>query len=250
MRRAWLLLILVVAQLICARAQDYSDTSTTSTTHEYVDLGLSVNWATCNVGAYKPEEYGDYYAWGETITKDYYDWIYYKFEAGDGFASDLLFNKYVSLSNYSNGVIDGKMVLDPEDDVAHIKWDGSWRMPTKAELEELCDSCTWNWTTLNGVNGYMVTGKKPGYEDHSIFLPAVGCIWYDRNGYEGKCAYYSSSSLSTEEQEANWCLWFIDPDAQRFWKMAVSPDRLKRAVGQCVRPVCPKRIWKSVLNRY
>lgn len=202
--------------------------------HECIDLGLSVKWATCNVGASKPEEAGCHYAWGELEEKDNYIVENYKFYESDDYHH---INKYNSIS--FDGFIDDKMILDPEDDVAHVKWGGKWRMPTKAELEELCDSCTWNWTTLNGVNGYMVTGKKLGYEDHSIFLPAAGCIWYDRNGYEGKCAYYSSSSLSTEEQEANWCLWFIDPDAQRFWKMAVSPDRLKRAVGQSVRPVCP-----------
>ena len=122
MKRIFLILVILLLSTPLCYCQN---TSTTSTTHEYVDLGLSVNWATCNVGAYKSEEYGDYYAWGETITKNYYYWIYYKFEAGDGSASDLLFNKYVSLSNYSNGVIDGKMVLDPEDDVAHIKWGGS-----------------------------------------------------------------------------------------------------------------------------
>ena len=130
--------------------------------HEYVDLGLSVKWATCNMGASSPEEYGDYYAWGETETKSTYDWNTYKWCKG----SENTLTKYCTDSDY--GTVDNKTVLDPEDDVAHVKWGGNWRMPTDAEIEELRENCIWKWTTQNGKNGYKVTSKKNG---NSIFLP-------------------------------------------------------------------------------
>ena len=151
--------------------------------HEYVDLGLpsGLKWATCNVGASKPEEYGGYYAWGETEEKGNYDWNTYKWcdDSDD------------AITKYGND----KTVLDLEDDVAHIKWGsswrGSWRMPTKTEQDELLDNCTWTWTTQNGVKGYRVTGPN----GNNIFLPAAGCC----NGRElydsGTHGYYWSSSV-------------------------------------------------------
>ena len=136
-------------------------------TCEAVDLGLpsGLKWATCNVGATKPEEYGGYYAWGETEEKNDYSWSTYKWCNG----SSTTMTKYCTNSSY--GTVDNKTVLDPEDDVAHVKWGGSWRMPTLAEQDELRNNCTWTWTTQNGVSGYKVTGKSNG---NSIFLPAAG----------------------------------------------------------------------------
>ena len=124
--------------------------------HEYVDLGLSVKWATCNVGAVSPEDYGDYFAWGETEPKDFYAWSTYKWCNG---SYDTL-TKYCTDSKY--GTVDNKTVLDLEDDAAHVNWGGDWRMPTKAEQDELYNNCTWEWTTQNGVNGYKVTSKING----------------------------------------------------------------------------------------
>ena len=138
--------------------------------HEYVDLGLSVKWATCNVGADKPEDYGDYYAWGETEPKDFYFWSTYKYCD----ASYKTLTKYTDSACGKDGFSDNKSVLDPEDDVAHVKWGGNWRIPTKDELEELRTKCTWTSTTLNGVKGYSVTSNVDGYTDRSIFLPATG----------------------------------------------------------------------------
>ena len=152
-----------------------------------VDLGLSVYWATCNVGASAPEEYGDYYAWGETETKEDYSWSTYKWCNG---SYDTL-TKYNTDSSY--GTVDNKTVLEPEDDVAHVKLGGSWRMPTDAEWTELRIQCTWTWTTQNGVNGYIVTATN----GNSIFLPAAGDR--DRTSLysEGSCGSYWCSSLST-----------------------------------------------------
>ena len=136
--------------------------------HEYVDLGLPSGtlWATCNVGATKPEEYGDYFAWGETQPKETYNWSTYKWCRG---SSDTQ-TKYCTDSYY--GTVDNKTTLDLSDDAARANWGGSWRMPTTEEQQELINNCTWTWTTQNGVNGYKVTSKSNG---NSIFLPAAGC---------------------------------------------------------------------------
>ena len=126
-------------------------------TIEYVDLGLSVKWATCNIGAESPEDSGNYYAWGETKTKRLFRDETYKCNGYDD--------------------TDGRQELLLSDDVAHIKWGGNWRIPTEAEFQELIDNCTWTRTTVGGVGGYLVTSNIPGYTDKSIFL-SDGCgLW-------------------------------------------------------------------------
>ena len=158
--------------------------------YRYVDLGLpsGLKWATCNVGATNPEDYGGYYAWGETEEKEDYSWSTYKWFSGNIY-SNYTFTKYNT--NTSMDVVDNKTVLEPEDDVAHVKWGGSWRMPTLDEQKELLDNCTWSWTMLNGVTGCKVTGPN-GY---SIFLPAAsGRDGAFLNG-SGSYGYYWSSSL-------------------------------------------------------
>ena len=146
---------------------------------EYVDLGLSVKWATFNVGATSPEDYGNYFAWGETEPKETYSWATYKW--CDGTASNI--TKY--------NTADGKTILEPADDAAQVHWGGKWRMPTKAECQELIDSCTWEWTTSNNINGYRVTGPN----GHSIFLPAGGVRINDVSYAIDEFGYYWSSSL-------------------------------------------------------
>ena len=119
-----------------------------------VDLGLSVKWASCNVGAAKAEELGGYYAWGETEVK-----------------SDYSLEAYQYYDSKKGAYIDiGDSISGTKYDVARVKWGGSWRMPTLKEEEELCNKCTWTWTKLNGVNGKLVTGPN----GKSIFLPAAG----------------------------------------------------------------------------
>ncbi|MBP3553469.1 MAG: hypothetical protein J6K05_09955 [Bacteroidaceae bacterium] len=132
--------------------------------HEAVDLGLSVKWATCNVGASKPEDYGGYYAWGETTTKSYYSWKTYKWCNG----TDGIMTKYCT--DEGDGTVDNRTVLTSSDDVATVKWGKKWRMPTGGEMKELVEYCTWTWTTQNGVEGMKVTGSN----GNSIFLPAAG----------------------------------------------------------------------------
>ena len=189
---------------------------------EYVDLGLSVKWATYNVGATKPEEYGDYFAWGETEIKSTYNWSTYKWCNGS-FSS---LTKYNTSSSY--GTVDNKTTLEPEDDVAHVKWGGSWRMPTKAEQDELRTDCTWTRTTLNGVNGYRVTSKKSSYTDRSIFLPAAGNLVDTRLFGDGSYGDYWSGSHNTDDPYYAWGIRFGSDYGYD-----------NRSSGFSVRPVCP-----------
>lgn len=133
----------------------------TLTAGEVVDLGLSVYWASCNLGASKPEEYGDYYAWGETAPKASYNkknYTYYNSST----------TEYIDIGSEISGT---------EYDAAHVNLGGDWRMPTKAEAQELINKCTWEWTQIDGVNGYKVTGPS----GKSIFLPAAGLFEYESN---------------------------------------------------------------------
>ena len=172
--------------------------------HSYVDLGLSVKWATCNLGASKPEEYGDYYAWGETETKTNYGWSTYKWCKGD---YDKL-TKYCP-SNKSGywagyGSPDGKTSLELSDDVAHIKLGGKWRLPTDAEWTELRERCKWTWTSTNSVNGYKVTGPN----GNSIFLPAAGYRYDTLLVDVGSYGEYRSSSLYTGYPNVAYYVFF------------------------------------------
>ena len=154
--------------------------------HEYVDLGLSVKWATCNVGASSPEGYGDYFAWGETSPKNDYSWSTLKYcndNTGDSFS------KY---NQYQGGTRDSRTRLELSDDAARVNWGGSWRMPTKAEQDEQREQCIWQWTTVNGHSGYRVTSKRNG---RSIFLPAAGYRLGSSSNNVGSIGSYWSSSL-------------------------------------------------------
>ncbi len=192
--------------------------------HAYVDLGLSVKWATCNVGATTPEEYGDYFAWGETTPNEYNFWDSYKYCNG---AWNTM-TKYCIDSEY--GTVDNKTVLELTDDAAHVNWGGSWRMPTTAEQDELRDTnnCTWTWITQNGVNGYKVTSKKNG---NSIFLPAAGYLDDSNLSDTGSSGYYWSSSLDAGGYSFSAYNVYFDSDSV-YWSGNL------RFVGQSVRPVC------------
>lgn len=192
-------------------------------THEYVDLGLSVKWATCNIGAETPEEYGDYFAWAEVETKEKYNWVTYKY--CNGKTSTL--TKYCTKSNCgNNGFTDSKTILDSEDDVATAIWGGVWRMPTKAEQDELRNNCTWTWTAQNGVNGYEVKGPN----GNSIFLPATGYMMVGTLLNAGSNGNYWSSSLYSDNPDYAYSMYFASgSDEVKF---------LSRYFGMSVRPVC------------
>ena len=191
---------------------NYSETNHNG--HEYVDLGLSVKWATCNVGANAPEDYGNYYAWGETTTKDTYN----------SSTSATYGLSYSSLQ--SQGYIDSEGNLTAQHDAATANWGGDWRMPTEAEQEELLNNCTWTWTTLNGVRGYKVSSKV---NSNYIFLPAAGCRSGSSLNYAGSYgSYWSSAPVESHSSIAK----SLDFDS--------SNHRMRnnlRYDGQSVRPV-------------
>lgn len=187
--------------------------------HEYVDLGLPSGtlWATCNVGATKPEEYGDYFAWGEVKPKSEYSWENYKWGGGKSHS----INRTFSVSKYDK--VDNKTILELCDDAANVNWGGDWRMPTKEELDELRNFTTWTWINQNGIKGDKVTSKING---KSIFLPAAGC--HSNSGLYGAGSYWSSSLVTFDSYYAYY-LYFNSGNVYG------SSDG--RSYGQSVRPV-------------
>ena len=182
-----------------------------------VDLGLSVQWASFNLGATQPEDYGDYFAWGETSTKQEYSWNSYIYGYTANASPDYGIMKYNST--------DGLTTLELIDDAAHVKLGGNWRMPTMAELNELRnpDNCTWTWTTQNNVKGYLITSKKNG---NSIFLPAAGEINNTSSYFGGFDGLYWTSSLSeaTDAHNLDFTSSEIDrTDSPRFLGFSVRP---------------------------
>ncbi len=171
--------------------------------HDYVDLGLSVKWATCNVGADSPNAYGDYFAWGETTTK----------------------SNYTRSSSVTYGMSMSDISGNATYDAARANWGGTWRMPTKDEMDELVDKCTTEWITVNGVGGRKVTGLN----GNNIFLPAAG-IRFDRSlNYGGAYGYYWSSSSRGND---TICAYGFDVSPDGFYK-----SMFNRYFGASVRPV-------------
>lgn len=169
-----------------------------------VDLGLSVKWASCNVGANSPEDYGDYFAWGEIEPKKKYTDGTYTYH-----------DNPVTLPYYA--------------DAAHANWGGSWRMPTKAEWMELVMECTWEWSNFKGVEGYIVRSESNG---NSIFLPAAG-YRIDSSLYgAGLYGDYWLSSLKTDDPYYAFEMFF-GSDNSSYW------GNYFRYFGHSVRPVCP-----------
>ena len=159
--------------------------------HDYVDLGLRSGtlWATCNVGANSPEDYGEYFAWAETQSKTNYDWSTYAYSNGD--YNQL--TKYCNQSDFGyNGFTDNLKTLEPGDDAATVNWGEGWRTPTYSEWVELLTRCDYTWTTQNGVNGFLLTARN----GNSIFLSAAGNRSDGDLNHVDSGGYYWSSSLS------------------------------------------------------
>lgn len=192
---------------------------------DYIDLGLSVKWATCNVGAETPFDYGNYYAWGETTTKLTYGYGNYKYNGYSYEIESYNFTKYCTDSYY--GIVDNKKILDLEDDAASVNWGGAWRMPTHEEQKELYTKCIWTLETKSGVNGYIVTGPN----GNSIFLPLAGCYHYGSFLQEDSTGYYMSSSL-LDEGPRYYSLQLYSNSVE--WNVETF-----RCYGYSVRPVLP-----------
>ena len=175
-----------------------------------VDLGLSVCWATCNVGASSPEEYGNYYAWGETSTKSVYSESTYQYHNG---------NSYIEI---------GRNIGGTRYDVARAQWGGNWRMPTTEEYLELKERCTWSWTTVNGVSGNRVTGPN----GNSIFLPATSWIGGSERMGDAEGSYWTSDRSSEGSDKA--CAFYTYPSG------TFLANYYYREHGVPVRPVCPR----------
>lgn len=218
-----------------AGAQEASCNITVKSKMKAIDLGLTVKWAECNLGASTPEKYGDYFAWGEVepyyssqdpLTwkdgKSGYNWASYKWANGD-------YNKLTKYCQADNtyywdgeGEPDGKTVLDYEDDAAHVILGGKWRMPTRAEQDDLRTKCTWTWD--NTKNGYTITGTN----GNSIFLPAAGLRGYADLVDAGSWGYYWSSSLGESSDGAYGLLFY---SSRMGWRLGYRYD------GFTVRPV-------------
>jgi len=172
------------------------------------------------VGAKNPEDYGDYFAWGETATKSNYDWSTLKYCEDDKGGK---FSKYNTRTTY--GSVDNKTTLERTDDAVTVNWGSDWCMPTQAQFQELKDKCTWTWTTKNGKNGYEVKGKN----GKSIFLPAAGFRHMGGFGLVGSLGLYWTRELNDFYPNLGYRL--------RFGSVSVERDSYDRCDGISVRPV-------------
>lgn len=193
--------------------------------HEFIDLGLpsGLLWATCNVGATTPEGNGDYFAWGETTTKDIYNWSTYKY-----CNSRIKLTKYCNNSSYgNNGFADTLITLEASDDAVTANWGDGWRMPTRYEMNELYNNCVLIWTTQNGVGGDKIIGPN----GNTIFLPAAGGRLDGSFISVGSYGSYWSSSLSTDDPYGAWYLDFRSDGCGQ-------DDNYGRDLGLSIRAVC------------
>ena len=208
---------------------DYSPTGTIQG-HDYVDLGLPSGtlWATCNVGADNPEDYGDYYAWGETVGykggKSTFSWSTYKY--CNGSHRDL--KKYCTKSAF--GTYDGISKLVSSDDVAQVNWGNKWQMPSKTQLDELRTKCSWIKTRKNGVNGFLVINNNT---QKGIFLPAAGSRNETLLYHGGSCVFLWTCTLDSSFPCDAYELAALGSGSINTWGM-------RRKWGNSIRPVCKK----------
>lgn len=196
--------------------------------HEYVDMGLSVKWATCNIGASKSNELGNFYAWGETATKNNYSWKTYFDISSVGSEYNLLEDNYVlEKQHFKKYTRFGKLKLYKEDDAASVLWGNTWHTPTIEEFREL-----WNlshyWVQIDGVYGMKFVASNGNY----VFLPAAGGKKTEQSFDKGTTGYYWSCELHNDDYDVSelGLIWGFDKDGGG-WSSA------KRYFGFPIRPV-------------
>ncbi len=196
--------------------------------HEYIDLGLPSGtlWATCNVGANKPDENGVRFAWGETIPKDEYEWNNYKYCHGD----ENTLTKYCSIKEM--GTVDNLMILEAADDAATANWGDAWRTPSQEEMSELCNKCRWEWVKVDHKFGFKVSSKEDGNNNY-IFIPSIGIRTFMRGGYSFArydCGEFWTSTLyGGKRSHEAW--------SYHFYEDGSSVGMHNRFEGRFVRPV-------------
>lgn len=198
-----------------------------------VDLGLSVKWASINLGADAPWESGGFYSWGETTPKSVSECNYanYKYAENNG---GWKFTKYCT--NSFRGTVDNKTRLELADDAAYAELGGSWRIPTKDDWNELVANCTFTYTTMNGIPGYEVRSNKTGYTSNYIFMPISGQYYSSSHYYEGKMGVYWSSDLVSNDDNDGYVIEIISPEAQYSGHKELHAG--PREGGCTIRPVC------------
>lgn len=220
MRKIAFLLLSLVVCAVSANAQ--SESANNDVVAEAVDLGLpsGTMWASCNVGAKAPEELGDYFAWGETETKQSFkrdEYLHIKPNQENVMALKRVFTDL------------GKDIAGTKYDVATAKWGENWKMPTLIQVQELEQNCTWEWATINGTNGYKITSKKNG---NSIFLPAAGSKASQRTSNINFYGLYWTSNMYSANDAYNLILDQTNSVSRRQMSL--------RSMGYSVRPVQKK----------
>ena len=213
---------------------------------EAVDLGLpsGLKWASFNLGASVPEEYGDYYAWGETepkvvFTNDNYQWwIYTPTESQRYTILKYLFDGGWTYTVHPNETPDYQHVIYPEDDAATVQFGGEWRIPTSAEAQELINYCDWTWETYNGKSGYRVKSRVEGYSNESIFMPLTGYMWQSFNDGTSDYGIYWLADLIKDDTLEGYSLHVYNPSHNSSLKMV---NGNVRSQGSVIRPVFGKR---------
>lgn len=210
--------IMLMAAVACAAGCKKESSNGSFNGHEYVDLGLPSGtlWATCNVGADNPENYGDYFAWGETEPKTAFNYDNYKYYDGHN-----------EITKYNS--TDGLITLEPSDDAATINWGAGWKTPSLEQWQELSNNTTYKRMKQNGVWGFVFKGTN----GNSIFLPGAG--WYNEDDWtilnpECPDGCYMSSSRSVERYSNAWYF--------RFGNIIIISDYRRAETGVSVRSVC------------
>ncbi len=252
MKRKHFLLLLFLFSLISVSAQNDLEINIsikatgadTKTHHEYVDLGLSVKWATCNIGAEKPKDFGDFFAWGETKRKSEYTKETYKFWGGYR-------GNYPQVTKYNTdryfGRVDNKRFLESEDDAAQVLWGGDWRIPTPKDFEELIKYCTWTPGSVDDIYGYLIKSNVPGYIGRAIFLPAGGFRAEERTGSNVWGYYWTNMLDKMDCSSANTFIFSVSEsifgELEGTYSIKFRGSEIyipgNRQTGRSIRPVCP-----------